>query len=255
MKKFVIGNLKMNLQSIKERETYLARMGKEISRKKMDNVEIVLCPPFVHLEGFKKWRNKKIIRGAQDIFFEEKGSFTGEISPLMLKDLGCQYVIVGHSERRRYFGESGEFINYKIKAILEKSLFPILCIGESRDEKDSDRTMAVVTNQLKEALKEIDSGKIKDVIVAYEPIWSVGTDVIPTSNEVMSAKLLIRKILYEMFGKKAAEEVSIIYGGSVNSRTVKQVCLDAEVDGVLVGRESLDPREFIKIAEIISINS
>ncbi|EKE11762.1 MAG: triosephosphate isomerase [uncultured bacterium] len=254
MKKFVIGNLKMNLQNIKEREAYLTRMGKEISKKNMENVEIVLCPPFVHLEGFKKWKNKKIARGAQDVFFEEKGSFTGEISPSMLKDFDCQYVIIGHSERRRYFGESGEFISYKIKAVLKQNIRPILCIGETREEKDSDQTMKIVADQLKEALADIDSSKIKNVVIAYEPIWSVGTDMVPASNEIMSAKLLIKKILHELVGKKFASEVAIIYGGSVNAKTIRQVCLDAEVDGVLVGRESLDPKEFIKIAEIINKN-
>ncbi|MFA5994225.1 MAG: triose-phosphate isomerase [Parcubacteria group bacterium] len=252
MKKFVIGNLKMNLQNIAERDAYLARMSEELKNKKLDDVEIVLCAPFVHLEGFKKWKNKKVKRGAQDVFFEEKGSFTGEISPLMLKNLDCEYVIVGHSERRKYFGENGAVINGKIQAALKADLCPILCVGETLEERESDHTMQVITNQVTEALQAVNSAKVKRVIIAYEPIWSVGTDVVPSSNEIMSAKLLIRKILHELVGKRSAEEVPIIYGGNVNSQTVEQVCLESEVDGVLVGRESLEPKEFIKIAEIIN---
>jgi len=252
MKKFVIGNLKMNLQSVDEREKYLAWMEKELAGKKFSNAEIVLCPPFVHLEGFKKWKNKKIKRGAQNMFFEDKGSYTGEISPVMLKNFGCEYVIVGHSERRKYFGENGEFINHKIISALKNGLQPILCVGETKAEKDADYTLGVITRQVKEALADIGRTKANQIIIAYEPVWSVGTDVLPTANEVMGAKLLIRKILHEIFGKKYAEEVAILYGGSVSVKTVEQVCVDSEVDGALIGRESLQPHEFLKIAEIIN---
>jgi len=252
MKKLVIGNLKMNLLSSDEREKYLQSMDKELSGKKLTNCEIVLCPPFVHLEGFKKWKNKRIKRGAQNMFFEDKGSFTGEISSVMLKNFGCEYVIVGHSERRKYFGESGEFINHKIISALKNGLKPILCVGETKAEKDADHTMRIITKQVKEALADVSKTKASQLIIAYEPIWSVGTDAIPTANEIMGAKLLIRKILHELFGKKYAEEVAILYGGSVSAKTVKQVCVDSEVDGALIGRESLQPREFVKIVEIIN---
>ena len=254
MKKLVIGNLKMNLQSADEREKYLQWMDKELAGKKFTNTEIVLCPPFVHLEGFKKWKSKRVKRGAQDMFFEDKGSYTGEVSPIMLKNFGCEYVILGHSERRKYFGENGEFINHKIISALKHGLRPILCVGETKAEKDADQTLEVITRQVKEALAEISRTKANQIIIAYEPVWSVGTDALPTSNEVMGAKLLIRKILHELFDKKYAEEVAILYGGSVNAKSVKQVCVDSEVDGALIGRESLQPHEFVKIAEIINNN-
>lgn len=262
----------MNLLSPSEREQYLSGIDKELAKKKFDNAEIVLCPPFVQLEEFSKWKNKKVHPvksdkvgsprakfngvkiGAQNIFFEDKGSFTGEISPMMLKNFGCEFVIVGHSERRRYFGEAGEFINHKIISALKNGLRPVLCVGETKAEKDSDRTMEIITRQVKEALININKTKAGQLIIAYEPIWSVGTDVLPTSNEVMGAKLLIRKILHELFGKKYALEVAILYGGSVNSKSVKQVCIDSEVDGALIGRESLQPHEFVKIIEIINNN-
>jgi len=252
MKKFVIGNLKMNILSMSEREVYLKGMDRVTTGKKFTGTEIILCPPFVHLEGFKKWRNKKVKRGAQDIFFENKGSFTGEISPVMLKNFGCEYVIIGHSERRKYFGESGELINHKIISALENDLHPILCVGETKDEKDSDYTLEVITRQVKEALASVSRAKAGQIIIAYEPVWSVGTDVLPTSNEVMGAKLLIRKILHELFGKKYAEEVAILYGGSVSAKTVQQVCIDSEMDGALIGRESLTPSDFIKIVEALN---
>lgn len=254
MKKFVIGNLKMNLLSVSERNIYLKGMERVLAGKKFPDTEIVLCPPFVHLENFGKWKNKKVMRGAQDMFFENKGSFTGEISPVMLKNFGCNYVIVGHSERRRYFGENGEFINHKIIAALNHGIRPILCVGETKEEKENDQTMRVIASQLKEALMDVSRMKVGQVVIAYEPIWSVGTDVVPSSNEIMSAKLLIRKILVELFGKKYADQVAVLYGGSVNAKTVKQVCIDSEVDGALIGRESLQPREFVKITEIINNN-
>lgn len=252
MKKFVIGNLKMNLLSVSEREAYLKGIDRVFAGKKSQNTEVVLCPPSIHLEAFKKWKNKRIKRGAQNVFFEDKGSYTGEISPLQIKNLGCEYVIVGHSERRRYFGENGEFVNFKIISALSHELRPVLCVGETKEEKEAECTREVITGQIKEALVDVSRVKARQVIIAYEPVWSVGTDDIPSANEVMSAKLLIRKILYELFGKKYADEIAILYGGSVNAKTVKQVCIDAEVDGVLVGRESLQPKEFQKIVEIVN---
>jgi triosephosphate isomerase len=255
MKKIVIGNLKMNLLSPAERDLYLKGMDRVTAGKKFAETEIVLCPPFVHLEGFKKWKNRKVARGAQNMFIESKGSYTGEISPLMLKNFGCDYVIVGHSERRKYFGESKSFINHKIISALSHGLKPILCVGETKTEKDNDLTLEVITQQVKEALVNVSRAKAKQIIIAYEPVWSVGSDVVPSSNEIMGAKLLVRKILHELFGKKYALEVAILYGGNINAKTVKQVCIDSEVDGALIGRDSLRPSEFMKIVKIINENS
>lgn len=251
MKKIVIGNLKMNLLSPAERDVYLKGMDRVTAGKKFPDTTIVLCPPFVHIEGFKKWKNRKIARGAQDVFFESKGSYTSGISPIMLKNFGCDYVIVGHSEHRKYFSESNDSINHKIIAALNHGLKPILCVGETKDEKDNDSTLAVITQQVTEALAGVNRAKANQIIIAYEPVWSVGSDVVPSANEIMGAKLLIRKILHELFDKKHAEEVAILYGGNVNVKTVKQVCIDSEVDGALVGRDSLRPSDFMKIVEII----
>lgn len=252
MNKLVVGNLKMNIISPADREKYFELFRKEIKGKKLKETEIVLCPPFIHLESFNKILNKRVRLGAQNMFWEERGSFTGEMSPLMLKNFGCDYVIIGHSERRRYFCENNEEINLKVVSALKNNLKPIICVGETKIEKANHQMLGIVTAQLKKALQGVARAKSENVIIAYEPVWAVGTDVIPTAHEIMEAKVLIRKILVDVFGKKYAEKVPILYGGSVNSRTVKEVCINPGMDGVLIGRESLIPHEFIKISEIIN---
>jgi len=244
----------MNLLSPQERERYLSWMDKELKNRKLKNSEIVLCPPFVHLEAFKNWKNKKISIGAQNMFPEDKGSYTGEVSPVMLKNLGCEYVIIGHSERRRYFSESNHEINLKLISALKNGLKPILCVGESGIEKENHETKKVITKQVREALANVKRAKAEQINIAYEPIWAVGSDIVPTANEIMEARLLIKKILVEMFGKKYAEMVRILYGGSVSPVFVKQTCSDPGMDGALIGRESLVPHGFIKTAEIIDNN-
>lgn len=250
--KYVIANLKMNLLSPRERDQYLVSLAKELKKKKINNFEIILCPPFVHLEAFAKNRKKNIKIGAQDVFSENKGSYTGEISPSMLKNFGCEYVILGHSERRRYFSENNEDINLKILAALKENLIPILCLGETKAEKENETTLQVIENQIKECLTDVPRSKIEKIIFVYEPVWAVGSDLNPTVHEIMEAKVLIKKILVEMFGQNNIKNVRILYGGSVNSKNAKEVCLDPDLDGVLVGRESLLPHEFIKIVETIS---
>lgn len=242
----------MNLLSSVERERYLSLFKKELGNKKFSKVELVLCPSSIHLEEFKKFFGKRIFLGGQNVFWEREGSYTGEISPSMIKNFGAEYVIIGHSERRRYFGETDEEINLKIKSALKVGLKPVVCVGESKAEREKRQTLAVITKQVKAALKDINRTKSQELIIVYEPIWAVGTDVTPTANEIMEAKLLIRKILVQLFEKKYANEARIIYGGSVNSKTIREVCLDPAMEGVLIGRESLVPYEFIKIAEIIN---
>jgi len=254
--KYIIANLKMNLLSPQEREHYLNSLEKELKKKKLKNVEIILCPAFVHLEAFNKWRGKRKEKiGAQNMFSEDKGSYTGEVSPVMLKKIGVDFVILGHSERRRYFMENNEEVNLKISAALKNGIRPILCIGETKAEKESDLTMQVVGKQLKECLMDIPRSKIEQIIFVYEPVWAISSnnpDCPPTANEIMSAKLLIRKFLVEKYGARIAGRAAIIYGGSVNMSNMKDVCINSEMDGALVGKESLLPHEFIKIAETLN---
>lgn len=249
--KYVIANLKMHLLSLREREQYLASLAKELKNKKIKNSEIILCPPFVHLEAFSKFKNKNIKLGAQNVFSEEKGSYTGEISPTMLKNFGCDFVILGHSERRRYFSENNEDINLKIMAALKNGLRPILCLGETKTEKEDEMTMYVIEKQIKECLAGVPRAKAEQIIFVYEPVWAVGSDLIPTANEIMEAKVLIKKIFVEMFGQKYIKNMQILYGGSVNCKNTKDVCLDPGLEGVLVGRESLAPHELFKIIGVL----
>jgi triosephosphate isomerase len=252
MKKLVIGNLKMNLINSQERERYFKFFEKELAEKDFSNVQIILCPPFIHMETFKKWKDKKIKLGAQDMFSESSGAYTGETSPIMLKNFGCEYVILGHSERRRYFFEKDEEINLKVISALKNGLFPIVCVGETKIQREDHKVLDVITEQVVKALAKVSRTKAGKIIIAYEPVWAVGSDITPTSNEIMEAKVLIRKILVALFGKKYAEEVKIIYGGSTKSSTAKEVCVVPGMDGALIGRESLIPYEFLKIAGIIN---
>ena len=249
MKKLIVGNMKMNLINIAERERYFKLFEKELVGNDFINTQVVLCPPFVHLEAFKKWKNKKIKLGAQNMFAETKGSYTGEISPLMLKNLGCEYVILGHSERRRYFTEKNEEINLKVHAALKNGLYPIICVGETKVERSEHKILEVITQQISVTLARISRTKANQIIIAYEPVWAVGSDLTPTSHEIMEAKVLIRKILVGLFGLKYTSEVRILYGGSVQSSKVQELCLDPGMDGVLVGRESLNPHDLLKIAQ------
>ncbi|MDP1619667.1 MAG: triose-phosphate isomerase, partial [bacterium] len=203
MKNIVASNLKMNLLSINEREAYLKRLGALLAGKKFTDTEIVLCAPFVHLEGFKKWKNKKVKRGAQNMFFEDKGSFTGEISPVMLKNFDCEYVILGHSERRKYIQESNQDVNLKVISALKNGIKPILCVGEDADQKRDGTD--IVVEQLQDCLNGVSKGKIENVIICYEPVWAISSnnpDHLPTTNEVMSARLLIKKFLVAEYGAK-----------------------------------------------------
>ena len=254
MKKIVIGNLKMNILTQPEREKYFKSFKAEQTKVKLNDTDIILCPPTIHLEAFKKWNNKKVVLGAQNISSEIKGSYTGETSPVMAKNLGASFTIIGHSERRKYFGESNEEINFKVITALKNGLKPIVCVGETQEQKDNQETLKVITKQVEEALFEVSRTKAESITIAYEPVWAIGTGVVPDANGVMEAKVLIRRILVEMFGKKYAEKVAILYGGSVDVRNAKEVCVESEMDGALIGGVSLVPHEFFKVAEIIDNN-
>lgn len=251
-KKILAGNLKMNLLSQAERNKYLELLEKALKGTSLANVDLVLFPPIVHLEAFQKKIGKKVALGGQNVFSEQRGSYTGEISPAMIKNFGGDWVLVGHSERRRYFSEKNEEIALKLSAALKSGLAPILCVGESRVERDNQETLKVISRQLKDCLVEINRTKLEKITIAYEPIWAVGTDITPTTHEIMEAKVLIQKVLVEMFGKKYVEKTRIIYGGSVHLTNLEQVCLKSEMEGALIGRESLSPHEFIKMAKIFN---
>lgn len=250
--KLIVGNLKMNIATIAERDKYFESFKKELKAVKMEDSKVVLCVPFVHLESFaKKLKNKSLEIGAQNIFWEEKGSYTGEISAGMVADSGAQFVIIGHSERRRYFGETSQQANMKIKAALRNKLTPIYCIGETKEEQENGTAAQVIVEQVNEAFADLAAGQAEKIVIAYEPVWSVGSDKIPTSNEILEIKILLKKIFAEMYGISTAEKMQVLYGGSVKADSVKQVCLEPGLDGVLVGRESLVPKDLFKIVSVL----
>ncbi len=240
MKPIIIANWKMNPQSSKEANKLFEDIEKEI--KDIKKAEIVICPPFVFLPSFTN-----IKKGAQDVFLEKGGAFTGEVSPLMLKDLGCEYVIVGHSERRKYFGETDEIINKKIKAALENNLTPIFCVGETEKEKEENRTEEVLKREIKGGLKGLGSF---EVTLAYEPIWAIGTGNACEVKTAAKMRGIIKDILEESFGK-GVSKTPILYGGSVNSKNAAGYIKEAGFQGLLVGGASLDAKEFGKIVESV----
>ncbi|HLM84391.1 MAG TPA: triose-phosphate isomerase [Candidatus Bathyarchaeia archaeon] len=250
-KKLVVGNLKMNQISVVEFDRYLDMLEKELASKDFEKTEIVICPPVVYLQRLLERKLKNVKAGVQDIFWEYQGAYTGEVSAGMVKSLGAAYALVGHSERRKYFGENEEIINLKLKAILKNGLHAVLCIGESAEERKKGQTSQILKKQLSGSLAGIAPGKLEYISIAYEPIWAVGTDNIPTSDEILEAKIIIKKIIAEIFSIKGAEKVRLLYGGSVKSSCATGVCLDPAMDGVLVGRESLQPYEFLKISKMI----
>jgi triosephosphate isomerase (TIM) len=253
-KKLVVGNLKMNPVSAVEFDRYLDTLEKEIKGKEFEKTEVVVCPPLVYLQKLIDRKIPNVKAGVQNAFWERQGAYTGEISYDMAKSVGAHYAIVGHSERRKYFGENEAIINLKLKAVLKNGMNAVLCVGESAEERKKNQTPAVLKKQLKTSLADIGAGKAEYISVAYEPIWAVGTDKLPMSDEILEAKIIIKRTLAEIFSPKAAEKARILYGGSVKSGCASEVCLDPAMDGALVGRESLAPHEFVKIAKIIEEN-
>lgn len=216
--------------------------------KNIKNAEVVICPPFVYLAQLNP---KPYILspkfGAQDCFWEQTGAFTGEISPAMLKSIGCQYVILGHSERRQYFQETDEIINRKIKTAVAVKIKPIFCIGESQKERNEGKTPDVLRAQIEKGLEKVSKKEIKNVIIAYEPVWAIGSGKFCPIDEVHTMGLLIRKILTNLYNRNTSESVQILYGGSINSDNAPGYVREARMQGLLVGGASLDSREFIRI--------
>ena len=245
MKSFVVANWKMNPQTFAEAKFLFNLIKKKV--KKVKKIEVVICPPFLYssLLTAKKIYNLKIKLGAQNCFWEEKGAYTGEISPSMLKGFGIEYVIIGHSERRRILGETDEMINKKIKKIISLKLKPIFCIGETKKEKREKEK--VLKNQIRKGLKGILRKDIKNIIIAYEPVWAIGTGVNCSVEETMSTVILIRKIISRLYRITPIQSFPILYGGSVNSKNANCYLKESGVNGLLVGGASLNPKEFIKI--------
>ena len=240
----VAGNWKMNTTPSEATELVKA-MKKKLND--ITGIEKVLCPPFVSLAIVKELIKGTTIKlGAQNIHYERSGAYTGEISPVMLTGL-CEYVIIGHSERRAYFKESDSVVNKKIQAALDAQLTPILCVGESLEQNEAGETIEVVTRQVKAALKGIES--LKGTVIAYEPIWAIGTGKAARGDQANAVSAVIRSVISQLYGDSIAQEMRIQYGGSVTAANVAEFTGQPEIDGGLVGGASLKAAEFIGIVE------
>ncbi|NMB44929.1 MAG: triose-phosphate isomerase [Firmicutes bacterium] len=214
----------------------------------LDDREVVLCPPFTALAVVSETiRGTKIALGAQNVFYEESGAYTGETSPVMLKALGVEYVIIGHSERRQYFGETDELVNRKVKAAIQHGLKPIICVGETLDQREAGITESLVKNQVEKAFSGVAAENAKQVVVAYEPIWAIGTGKTATSEEANRVIGVIRTTLEGIYGNAVAETIRIQYGGSVKPGNIAELMQEPEIDGALVGGASLDADSFARI--------
>jgi triosephosphate isomerase (TIM) len=233
----------MKLGGASELASGVARGCRELA-----DVDIVLAPPFTALSTVASAiAGTHVQLGAQDMHWEEKGAFTGEISPNMLKDAGCSFVIIAHSERRQLFGETDRSANRKVLAAFSHGLAPILCVGESDAERDRGVTFVVVDRQVKEGLKDIAASQLETLVVAYEPIWAIGTGRTATPAQAEEVHQSIRGQLAKLFGAEAADKVRILYGGSVKPDNVDDLMAEADIDGALVGGASLDVASFTRI--------
>ncbi|MGK2849175.1 MAG: triose-phosphate isomerase family protein [Minisyncoccota bacterium] len=243
---YVIGNLKMNLVSREEAEQYLAVLSREMDGKRYSAVKGVICPPFVYLSLFDRLPST-LAKGAQDVFPEKSGAYTGEVSPTMLKNEKVEYVIIGHSERRKYANETDAIIKEKVLATLKSYLIPVVCIGETQAEKTAELTDQVLSTQVRSIFSNLSKLQAEKIILAYEPRWAIGTDIIPTTDEIAHVRMLLQRLCIELFDKQTADRMVVIYGGSVKSAFLGAVSWKAHMNGVLVGRESLFPYELVKM--------
>jgi len=243
----IAGNWKMNNNSA-ESVKLVSQLKEMVSGVK--EVEVVVAPPYTALGSVATAiKGSNIFLSAQNIFWEEKGAFTGEISPSMLKDIECQYAIIGHSERRQYFGETNETVNKRLKAALDASLTPIVCIGETLEEREANKTLTVIEKQVKEGFAGISSGEMEKVVIAYEPVWAIGTGKTATPEQAQEIHQFIRGMLAQVFDEGVAEGIRILYGGSVKPDNVDQLMSQKDIDGALVGGASLKADSFARIVQ------
>lgn len=243
----IAGNWKMN-----KNITESIELANSIKRSLYDveEIEIVLCPPFTSLSDVNEIiMESNIALGGQDVYWEKEGAFTGEISGGMLKNVGCSYCIVGHSERRQFFGETNETVNKKAKALLKEGLKPIVCVGEKLEERKANKTFEVIKDHVVNSLAALTKEDMKNVVIAYEPVWAIGTGVNATKEQAQEVHKYIRGLLKEMFDEDTAKGVRIQYGGSVKPENIKELISQEDVDGALVGGASLKSDSFNAIVK------
>lgn len=247
-KHIVAGNWKMNKGPI-EAQTLASEVAQMASLEAPSNVHIVVCPPFLSLTLVGKLLNEKVQLGAQNCHTKDSGAFTGEISVPMLKEAGVGYVILGHSERREYFGESNALIKEKVDQVISKGLTPIFCCGETLAQRNENIHIRFIQEQISESLFHLDAETMKKVVIAYEPIWAIGTGVTATTEQAQEMHATIRRHLASKYGEGVAAEISILYGGSCKPDNARELFACADVDGGLIGGASLKARDFIDIVK------
>ncbi|MGB9836970.1 MAG: triose-phosphate isomerase [Candidatus Saccharicenans sp.] len=245
-KPVIAGNWKMH-KTVAEART----LAEEVVRKfpEVSAATLVLIPPFTAITEVKRAvAGSEILVGAQDVFWEDQGAFTGEISPLQLKEAGCQAVVIGHSERRQYFGETDETVRKKVLAALKHELIPIVCIGETLEQRDNGQTLTVIKNQLEKSVFTLEAEKFQKIVLAYEPVWAIGTGRNATPEQAEEVQAFIRNLIAEEYGKMVADYAIILYGGSVKPANSFSLMREKDVDGFLVGGASLEAESFVGIA-------
>ncbi|MBF0407444.1 MAG: triose-phosphate isomerase [Candidatus Riflebacteria bacterium] len=246
-KPLIAANWKMHKTSAEVR-SFMSAVWPKVSD--ITDREMLICPPFPYIPLVDELRKStSILLGAQNLYFEEKGAFTGEVSPPMLKDLGCEYVIIGHSERRGIFGESDELINSKMHAVIKCGIIPVLCVGERKEEREKNLTEQIILKQLEKNLKDLPETAFEKMVIAYEPIWAIGTGLNASTKDAHDAIALIREFIHSKYGDNSAQKTRILYGGSVKPENMKSYMDQEGIDGALVGGASLDPDSYSKLVK------
>ena len=235
-------------KTLREGQELAIALRRELYR--IEDIDIVICPPYTLLAYLADaLETSNIVIGAQNMYWQDEGAFTGEISPLMLKDIGCKFVLIGHSERRQYFGETNESVNNKVKAALKHGLTPIVCVGETLSQRESGSTFKVLDDHIDNGLKEISEADISKIVIAYEPVWAIGTGKTATAQQAQEAQKYIRDLLRKMYNNDIADAVRIQYGGSVKPENILELMAQPDVDGALVGGASLKVETFSEIVK------
>ncbi|MDP8230852.1 MAG: triose-phosphate isomerase [Candidatus Gorgyraea atricola] len=243
----IAGNWKMN-KTVQEAMDVAVGLKRKFYT--FSEADVVICPPFTALSKIHdEIIDSSIMLGAQDMYWEAEGAFTGEISPNMLRDAGCRYVIIGHSERRHIFGETDEDVNKKLKIVLKHGMVPIMCVGEKLEERDNGMTFEVLEKQLSRGLKDFQKDEVMRIVIAYEPVWAIGTGRTATPQQAQEAHKFIRDFIERTYTKEAAVKVRIQYGGSVKPDNISNLMSQEDVDGALVGGASLDVNSFTEIVK------
>jgi len=247
-KRIIAGNWKMN-KTVSESEMLATDIKRDLAE--CSDVDVVLCPPFTSLSVVADVVGETAIKfGAQNMHWEASGAYTGEISPYMLRSLYCHFVILGHSERRAYFGETDAIINKKTRAALAASLTPIVCVGETIEERQAEKHMDVVRTQVQGSLAEIDAADLKKLVIAYEPVWAIGTGLTATPEQAQEMHAFIRSVLAGMANEDVAQSVRIQYGGSMKPSNAAELLAKPDIDGGLIGGAALEAKSFVELVRI-----